>query len=167
MGPSLTPRMNFNRGGTSSKETVLSKKIASLCKKKEGCEKMNEKELLEKYKPPSQLRKIGKDTWTRIWSILIEEEKAEHNDPIAVEMIAYNYQLYKEIVKSIGKDGLTIEYTNKARETNKTKHPLLSELPKIMDQLRKYLGELGLTGASRKRLQENLLKDTEDEFSNF
>lgn len=118
-------------------------------------------------KPPNHLKKIGKDTWNRIWGILEEEEKAVQNDPIAVEMIAYNYQLYYEMVKSIKKDGLTIKYTNKAKETNKTKHPLLSELPKTMDQLRKYLGELGLTGASRKRLQENLLKESEDDFDNF
>jgi P27 family predicted phage terminase small subunit len=130
-------------------------------------EEMEENELKLKYKPPSHLKKLGKETWFRVWSILEDEEKAEQNDPIAVEMIAYNYQLYNEIVKDIKKDGLTIEYTNKAKETNKTKHPLLSELPKTMDQLRKYLGELGLTGASRKRLQEKLSTGPDDGFDNF
>jgi P27 family predicted phage terminase small subunit len=128
---------------------------------------MNEEELLTKHKPPSHLKKIGKDTWKRIWLILEGEEKADQNDPIAVEMIAYNYQLYNEMVKTIKKDGLTIKYTNKAKETNTLKHPLLSELPKTMDQLRKYLGELGLTGASRKRLKENLFNGSEDDFDNF
>lgn len=127
---------------------------------------MQESELLDKYKPPSHFKKIGKDTWLRIWAILEDEEKADQNDPIAVEMIAYNYQLYNDMVRTIKRDGLTIEYTNKAKETNKLKHPLLSELPKTMDQLRKYLGELGLTGASRKRLQENL-KGSEDDFDDF
>ncbi|MGE6718713.1 phage terminase small subunit P27 family [Peribacillus frigoritolerans] len=128
---------------------------------------MEENEILERYKPPTHLKKIGKDTWIRIWSILEKEEKAEHNDPIAVEMVAYNFQLYNEIVKEIKRDGLTIKHTNKAKETNKLKHPLLSELPKTMDQLRKYLGELGLTGASRKRLQENLENGMGDDFDNF
>lgn len=123
-------------------------------------------ELKNKYKPPTRLKKVGKDIWYRVWSVLEMEGKAESNDPIAVEMIAYSYQLYDEITKEIKKDGLTIEYTNKAKETNKNKHPLLSELPKVMDQLRKYLCELGLTGASRKRLQEQL-KNEEDDFNDF
>jgi P27 family predicted phage terminase small subunit len=126
-----------------------------------------ENSLKDKYKPPTRLKKIGKETWFRIWSILEEEGKADSNDPIAVEMIAYNYQLYDEIVKSIKKDGLVLEYTNKANATNKNKHPLLSELPKIMDQLRKYLGELGLTGASRKKLQEKLMNNDDDDFDDF
>lgn len=128
---------------------------------------MEENEIIERYKPPTHLKKIGKDTWIRIWSILEKEEKAEHNDPIAVEMVAFNFQLYNEMVKEIKRDGLTINHTNKAKETNKLKHPLLSELPKTMDQLRKYLGELGLTGASRKRLQQTLENGSGDDFDTF
>jgi P27 family predicted phage terminase small subunit len=137
-----------------------------ILQKLEGVIFMQESELLDKYKPPTHFKKIGKDTWIRIWTVLEEEEKADQNDPIAVEMIAYNYQLYNDMVRTIKRDGLTINHTNKAKETNKLKHPLLSELPKTMDQLRKYLGELGLTGASRKRLQENL-KGSDDDFDDF
>lgn len=125
------------------------------------------KAIAEKYQPPSKLKKVGKETWYRVWQILEDEGKAELNDPIAVEMIAFSYQVYEEIAKEIKRDGLTVEYTNKAKETNKSKHPLLSELPKFMDQLRRYLGELGLTGASRKRLQEQLNNGANDDFDDF
>lgn len=118
-------------------------------------------------KPPTHLKKIGKDTWHRIWRILDEEGKAESNDPIAVEVIAYSYQMYREMAALIKKDGLTAEYTNKAGATNIMKHTLIPELPKYMQQIRQYLGELGLTGASRKKLQEDLTGDTDDEFKDF
>jgi P27 family predicted phage terminase small subunit len=159
--------MIFFRGVTGEIGIVKKKKIkliGNICKKGGGGV---DKGFLERYKPPSKLKKVGKDIWYRVWKILEEEGKAEINDPIAIEMIAYCYQVYDEIAKAIKKDGLTIKYTNKAKETNKNKHPLLSELPKLMDQLRKYLGELGLTGASRKRLQEQLKNGDTDDFDDF
>ncbi|EOA3902526.1 phage terminase small subunit P27 family [Bacillus cytotoxicus] len=120
-----------------------------------------------KYKPPTNLKKIGKDTWFRIWRILETEGKADINDPIAIEMIAYSYQMYKEMAAQIKKDGLTMDYTNKAGATNRTKHTLIPELPKYMQQTRQYLGELGLTGASRKKLQEELVKEVDDGFDDY
>ncbi|MGH0939919.1 phage terminase small subunit P27 family [Bacillus mycoides] len=119
------------------------------------------------HKPPSHLKKVGKDTWYRIWSILESEGKANFNDPIAVEMIAYSYQMYKDMAAQIKKDGLTMEYTNKANATNLAKHTLIPEIPKYMQQIRQYLGELGLTGASRKKLQEGLTGETGDDFDTF
>lgn len=60
-----------------------------------------------------------------------------------------------------------MEHTNKANATNLTKHPLISEIPKYLQQIRQYLGELGLTGASRKKLQEELTGDSDDDFDDF
>ena len=48
-----------------------------------------------------------------------------------------------------------MEHTNKANATNLTKHPLISEIPKYLQQIRQYLGELGLTGASRKNFRKS------------
>ncbi|MDX5901119.1 P27 family phage terminase small subunit, partial [Bacillus cereus group sp. BfR-BA-00707] len=51
--------------------------------------------------------------------------------------------------------------------TNLTKHTLIPEIPKYLQQIRQYLGELGLTGASRKKLQEELTGDSDDDYDNF
>ncbi|MGR5952174.1 phage terminase small subunit P27 family, partial [Bacillus paranthracis] len=47
---------------------------------------------LNERKPPTHLKKVGKDTWIRIWSVLEGEGKADINDPIVVEAIAFSYQ---------------------------------------------------------------------------
>ncbi|MDA2382530.1 phage terminase small subunit P27 family [Bacillus cereus] len=125
-----------------------------------------DKGLIER-KPPTHLKKVGKDTWIRIWSVLEGEGKADINDPIVVEAIAFSYQMFREMAANVKKEGLTMGYTNKAGATNLTKHTLIPEIPKYLQQIRQYLGELGLTGASRKKLQEELTGDSDDDYDNF
>ena len=51
---------------------------------------------LNERKPPTHLKKVGKDTWIRIWSVLEGEGKADINDPIVVEAIAFSYQMFRK-----------------------------------------------------------------------
>ncbi|MFC0188224.1 phage terminase small subunit P27 family [Fictibacillus aquaticus] len=128
---------------------------------------LNEKELKKKYKPPVKLDKIGKKEWFRVWAVLEKENKAEVNDPFVVELIAHSYQVYTQLDKLASEDGFIVEYTNKAGATNPTKHPAISELPKYAAVMMKGLSELGLTGASRKKLQEQMGKGPDDGFDDF
>ena len=45
-----------------------------------------------------------------------------------------------------------MEYTNKAAETNKVPHPLLTKKKQLHDQMRSLVLEFGLTPSSRARL---------------
>jgi P27 family predicted phage terminase small subunit len=80
-----------------------------------------------------------------------------------VETIAYLYQLYSSHVEKIREMGSIIEYTNKGGQTNTVKNPLISEIPKTTEQIRKLLAELALTPASRKRLQEEGIEEELDD----
>ena len=58
---------------------------------------------LNERKPPTHLKKVGKDTWIRIWSVLEGEGKADINDPIVVEAIAFSYQMFREMAANVKK----------------------------------------------------------------
>ncbi|MGQ0455276.1 P27 family phage terminase small subunit, partial [Bacillus sp. SS-TM] len=62
------------------------------------------------------------------------------------------YSDYVACTKIIGEEGLMVEYTNKAAETNKVPHPLLTKKKQLHEQMKSLAIEFGLTPSSRASL---------------
>src|SRR5690606_15572039 len=62
------------------------------------------------------------------------------------------YVDYINCTKIIKEEGLMVEYTNKAAETNKVAHPLMTKKKQLAEQMRALASEFGLTPAARAKL---------------
>ena len=118
--------------------------------RKEAEEKLKPKS--DRVKPPTWLGKQGKKEFRRI------VKELEHIDLVTnldVDMLACYcdaYEGYQECTKIIKEEGLMVEYTNKAAETNKVPHPLLTKKRQLFDQMKSIANDLGLTITSRAKL---------------
>ena len=106
----------------------------------------------DRVKPPGWLGKQAKKEFRRI---VKEMEHIDLLTNVDVDMLACYcdaYEGYQEATRIIQEEGMMVEYTNKAAETNKVPHPLLAKRRQLFDQMKSIAGELGLSPSSRAKL---------------
>jgi P27 family predicted phage terminase small subunit len=106
----------------------------------------------DKIKPPSWLDATAKKEFKRIASELVELDLLTNVDVNALAAYCDAYSNYIECTKIIQEEGLMVEYTNKAAETNKVPHPLLTKKKQLFEQMKAIASEFGLTPAARAKL---------------
>jgi P27 family predicted phage terminase small subunit len=106
----------------------------------------------DKIKPPSWLDKIAKKEFKRLAKELEELDLITNVDVNALAAYCDAYSEYIRCTEIIQEEGLMVEYTNKAAETNKVPHPLLTKKKQLHDQMRSLAIEFGLTPSARARL---------------
>jgi P27 family predicted phage terminase small subunit len=138
--------------------------------KKEIEQRMEAEERLkpkaDKVKPPSWLDPLAKKEFKRIVSELSELGLITNVDIVALATYCDAYSDYVKCTKMIAEEGLMVEYTNKAAETNKVPHPLLTKKKQLHEQMKSLAAEFGLTPAARAKLaiaKEDKKPKTEEE----
>lgn len=105
-----------------------------------------------KVKPPTWLSKEAKKEFNRIAKEMQDLDLLTNIDIDALALYCDAYVNYIECTRIIAKEGLMVEYTNKAAETNKVPHPLLTKKKQLAEQMKALAMEFGLTPASRAKL---------------
>ncbi|BCJ86463.1 phage terminase small subunit P27 family [Effusibacillus dendaii] len=103
-------------------------------------------------KPPVWLNDVAKKEFKRIAKELMELDLITNVDINALAAYCDAYSDYVECTKIIQDEGLMVEYTNKAAETNKVPHPLLTKKKQLHEQMKSLATEFGLTPSSRAKL---------------
>jgi P27 family predicted phage terminase small subunit len=106
----------------------------------------------DKVKPPSWLDTVAKKEFRRIVSELEEIELITNVDVVALATYCDAYSDYVKCCKLIAEEGLMVEYTNKAAETNKVPHPLLTKKKQLHEQMKSLATEFGFTPAARAKI---------------
>ncbi|MED1801793.1 phage terminase small subunit P27 family [Brevibacillus porteri] len=102
-----------------------------------------------RVKPPSWLDKVAKSEFTRLAKELAELDLVTNVDVNALATYCDAYSDYVQCTKIIQEEGLVVEHTNKAGETNSVPHPLLTKKKQLHDQMRSLAIEFGLTPSAR------------------
>lgn len=76
-------------------------------------------------------------------------------DVNALALYCDAYANYVECTKLIQEEGLMVEYTNKAAETNKVPHPLMTKQKALFEQMKSLSNDFGLTPAARAKIAIN------------
>ncbi|WP_077616920.1 phage terminase small subunit P27 family [Caenibacillus caldisaponilyticus] len=105
-----------------------------------------------KVKPPAWLNDVAKKEFKRIVKEMQELEILTNVDVDALALYCDAYASYIECTRIIDEEGMMVEYTNKAAETNKVPHPLLTKKKQLAEQMKALATEMGLTPASRAKL---------------
>ncbi|KHO62680.1 terminase [Thermoanaerobacter sp. YS13] len=106
----------------------------------------------DKIKPPKWLDKVAQKEFKRI---VKEMEQTGILTNIDVDMLALYCDAYSQYIQCcevIRQEGLMVEYTNKAAETNKVPHPLLSKKKQLFEQMKAIASEFGFTPSARARI---------------
>lgn len=106
----------------------------------------------DKIKPPKWLDDIAKKEFKRI---VREMEQTGILTNIDVDMLALYCDAYSQYIQCcevIRREGLMVEYTNKAAETNKVPHPLLSKKKQLFEQMKALATEFGFTPSARAKI---------------
>lgn len=106
----------------------------------------------DKVKPPSWLSKEAKKVFKQIAKELEHTKLITNVDIHALALWCDAYVNYINCTKIIEQEGLMVEYTNKAAETNKVAHPLMTKKKQLAEQMRALASEFGLTPAARAKL---------------
>ncbi|WP_031405284.1 phage terminase small subunit P27 family [Geobacillus vulcani] len=106
----------------------------------------------DKIKPPSWLDDVAKKEFKRIAKELMELDLLTNVDVNALAAYCDAYSDYVKCTQIIQEEGLMVEYTNKAAETNKVPHPLLTKKKQLYEQMRSIASEFGLSPAARAKL---------------
>ncbi|AEH46782.1 phage terminase small subunit P27 family [Parageobacillus thermoglucosidasius] len=124
--------------------------------KKEIEQRMEAEERLkpkaDKVKPPSWLDPLAKKEFKRIVSELSELGLITNVDIVALATYCDAYSDYVKCTKLIQEEGMMVEYTNKAAETNKVPHPLLTKKKQLFEQMKAVASEFGLSPSARAKL---------------
>ncbi|MGQ0453800.1 phage terminase small subunit P27 family, partial [Bacillus sp. SS-TM] len=86
----------------------------------------------DKVRPPTWLDSVAKKEFKRIAGELLELEVMTNIDVNALALYCDAYADYMACTKIIQEEGLLVEYTNKAAETNKVPHPLLTKKKQLL-----------------------------------
>lgn len=125
--------------------------------RKQAEEKLKPK--TDKVKAPKWLSKEAKKEFNRIAKELQEIGLITNVDIDMLAAYCDAYVEYQRCTKIIEEEGLMVEYTNKAAETNKVPHPLLTKKKQLFEQMKSIAGEFGLTPSARAKIaipkQEN------------
>lgn len=106
----------------------------------------------DNIKPPTWLSPFAKRIFKRKAKELLEVDLMTNVDVEALARWCDAYDDYVECSKIIKEEGLMVEYTNKAAETNKVPHPLLTKKKAAHEQMKSLETEFGLTPAARAKL---------------
>lgn len=106
----------------------------------------------DKIKPPSWLEEPAKKEFNRLVSLLQEIKLVTEADIAQLATYCDAYTEYIKCTKIIQGEGLMVEYTNKAAETNKVPHPLLTKKKHLFDQMRVMAQEFGFTPSARAKI---------------
>ncbi len=106
----------------------------------------------DKIKPPAWLDSVAKKEFKRIATELEELDLITNVDVNALATYCDAYSDYIECTKIIQQEGLMIEHTNKAGETNSVPHPLLTKKKQLHEQMKTLATEFGLTPSSRAKI---------------
>ncbi|MGQ0518440.1 phage terminase small subunit P27 family, partial [Bacillus sp. D-CC] len=79
---------------------------------------------------------VAKKEFNRISKELMELDLITNVDINALAAYCDAYSDYVECTKIISEEGLMVEYTNKAAETNKVPHPLLTKKKQLHEQMK-------------------------------
>lgn len=105
-----------------------------------------------KVKPPAWLDDVAKKEFKRLAKELLEIDLVTNIDVDMLAAYCDAYSQYIECTKIIKQEGLMVEYTNKAAETNKVPHPLLTKKRQLFDQMKAIALEFGFTPSARAKL---------------
>jgi P27 family predicted phage terminase small subunit len=121
----------------------------------------------DNIKAPTWLNKEAKKIFSKLVKEFEHNELLANVDVHALSLFCDAYTDYINCSRMIEEEGLMVEYTNKAAETNKVPHPLLTKKKQSFDQMNKIMGEFGLNPVARARLAINLQNDDGDEGNPF
>lgn len=120
----------------------------------------------DKIKPPNWLSADAKKVFKKLVKEYETNDLLVNVDVSALSLFCDAYVDYIKCSEIIEEEGLLVEYTNKAAETNKVPHPLLTKKKQLFDQMNKLMGEFGFSPVSRARLaipQDNKKTKTKEE----
>jgi P27 family predicted phage terminase small subunit len=106
----------------------------------------------DRVRPPAWLSDEAKREFKRIAKEMQDLGVLTNVDVDALALYCDAYAAYVECTRIIEAEGLMVEYTNKAAETNKVPHPLLTKKKQLAEQMKALATEMGLTPASRAKL---------------
>ncbi|PEL80046.1 phage terminase small subunit P27 family [Bacillus wiedmannii] len=106
----------------------------------------------DKVKPPTWLDSIAKKEFKRIAGELLDLDVITNIDVNALARYCDAYSDYVVATKIVREEGLMVEYTNKAAETNKVAHPLLAKKKQFHEQMKSLEVEFGLTPSARAKI---------------
>lgn len=116
-------------------------------------------------KAPSWLNDDAKKIFRKLVRDFESTELLVNVDVYALAFFCDSYSDYIRFTQIILKEGDQLEHTNKAGETNKVPHPLLTKKKQAFEQCMKVMGEFGLSPSSRTKIIQSLDKG-EDESEN-
>jgi P27 family predicted phage terminase small subunit len=106
----------------------------------------------EHIDPPEWLDEIAKKEFERIAELLKEVRLVTEADIHLLATYCDAYSDYVKCTELIQKEGLMVEYTNKAAETNKVPHPLMTKKKQLFEQMKAVASEFGLSPSARAKL---------------
>ena len=106
----------------------------------------------DKIKPPMWLCKKGKKEFKRLAEQLLQVELMTNADVDLLATYCNAYVEYIECDRVVQEEGIMVEYTNKAAETNKVPHPLLVKKKAAFDIMYKIAADFGFSPASRAKI---------------
>lgn len=106
----------------------------------------------DKVKPPGWLSNEAKKEFRRVVKELMKTNLVTNLDVDMLAVYCDAYVSYQKCEELIRQEGLIVEYTNKAGETNNIPHPLLTKKKQLFDQMRSIALEFGLTPSARAKL---------------
>ncbi|QII49481.1 P27 family phage terminase small subunit [Bacillus paralicheniformis] len=89
----------------------------------------------------------------------------QESDDELINLYCDTYEFYCRLRDEVSKSDLMMEHTNKAKEKNMVKNPLVIELTKATQALNNLLKSLGLTAAQRKKALNG--GEGDDDLDNF
>jgi P27 family predicted phage terminase small subunit len=108
----------------------------------------------DNVRPPSWLDPAARREFKRIANELQQLDLITNVDINALAVYCDAYSEYIKCTKIVQEEGLMVEYTNKAAETNKVPHPLLTKKKQLHEQMRSLAIEFGLTPSARASLSK-------------
>lgn len=106
----------------------------------------------ENIEPPEWLDEIAKQEFERLVDLLKEVRLITEADIHLLATYCDAYSDYLKCTQLIQEEGLMVEYTNKAAETNKVPHPLLTKKKQLFEQMKAVASEFGLSPSARAKL---------------
>lgn len=106
----------------------------------------------DKIKPPKWLDDTGKKEFKRIVKEMAQTGILTNIDVDMLALYCDALSQYIECSETIRQEGIMVEYTNKAAETNKVPHPLLSKKKQLFEQMKALASEFGFTPAARAKI---------------
>lgn len=106
----------------------------------------------ENIEAPEWLTDVAKEEFYRQAELLKEIKLITEADIVQLATYCDAYADYVECSKIIQEEGLMVEYTNKAAETNKVPHPLLTKKKQLFEQMKAMASEFGLTPSARAKI---------------